>query len=117
MTKPILRDLPYELIDGLPVHKATGKPYVNEKLDGKTHKRSYIKQLLQLKQPTPEKFKVTIIQHGKKFYLRSKANEIHATRYATKEQAAEAARKLAAGLIKWSPTITQVQNANLTNAT
>jgi hypothetical protein len=45
------------------------------------------------------------------FFLKSKeGNEIHSTRYPTREAANVAAFKISRGLIKWNPTINAITN-------
>lgn len=55
-----------------------------------------------------------IIQHGCRWHLKSKTGEVHATNYASQAAAAQAAGKLAAGLIRWQPTTKLIQTWNNT---
>lgn len=112
-------DLPYKLdAKGVPVHIETGHPWRwAGTYKGTQYKRSYIKQVLQLQQQQTTRPRMTILAYASKFYLRNKDGQVHATRYKSREDAAAAAQKMASGLIHFSPTIIQINNANLSNKT
>jgi hypothetical protein len=59
--------------------------------------------------------KMTVIRYGNSYHLRSKDGDVHSTRYATKDQAALAAKKISLGLLHFSPISTQINKINLTN--
>jgi hypothetical protein len=59
--------------------------------------------------------KLTIIKYSNSYHLRSKGGDVHSTRYATKDQAAIAAKKMALGLLHFSPISSTISKLNLTN--
>lgn len=76
-----------------------------------------VREVTQALTTKPQKQRMTIINQGAKFYIKSKDGSIHSTRYLSREHAADAARRMAAGLIHFSPLIDQVNKANLSNHT
>jgi hypothetical protein len=105
-------------VDGQPTHKVTGNPWkATSTYKGEHYKRSFIKQVLQLQQPTTKQERMSIFQYAGKHYLRNKDGAVHSTRYPSREAAAQAAHKMASGLITFRPTLAQVQTFNHTNIT
>jgi hypothetical protein len=65
---------------------------------------------------TPNKeFKMTVIKYGNSYHLRSKNGDVHSTRYATKDQAAIAAKRISLGLVHFAPISANIPKLNLTN--
>jgi hypothetical protein len=114
LTDLTLDTSPWELRDGKLYVKATGLRCSSPRLGRNRYtQREVIKYLTKL-QP---KIKMTIIKYGHAFHLRSKDGQVHSTRYASRDAAAVAAHKIAAGLIHFAPLVNQVTTANLSNRT
>jgi hypothetical protein len=59
--------------------------------------------------------KMTVIRYGTAYHLRSKDGDVHSTRYATKDLAAIAAKRISLGLLHFSPISSTISKLNLTN--
>lgn len=109
---------PYGLDDaGVLRHKVSGRIPTSVFYQGKYHTPREVTLALTPKAKPQARPRMSIIEHASKFYVRSKDGSVHSTRYTSREKAAEAARKMAAGLIHFSPTIDQINRANLSNPT
>jgi hypothetical protein len=109
-----LSQAPWHLVDGTLRNKTTGAKVTAPYWNGTVYN---LREVTQALTPKPTSNRMTIISSGTKFYIKSKDGSLHSTRYATRERAAEAARRMAAGLILFSPIIDQVNKANLSNRT
>lgn len=87
-------------------------PYWNGKLYS-------VRQVIQALTPKTKhkKERMTIISEGSAHYIKSKDGQIHSTRYRSRDAAADAARRMAAGLIHFAPIVSQINRANLSNQT
>jgi hypothetical protein len=97
-------------MDGVLVDKTTGQRVTSPRYNGKIQR---VDLLIKILTPKPERQHMTIFQAAGFYHLKSKTNDVHATRYRTREQAAEAARKISAGLTHWqsiSKRIVQLNN-------
>jgi hypothetical protein len=109
-----LSQAPWHLVDGVLRNKISGAQVTAPYWNGKVHNLRQVTQALTTK---PKPNRMTIISSGTKFYIKSKDGALHSTRYPTKERAADAARRMAAGLIHFAPIIDQINKANLSNRT
>ena len=105
---------PWHLVDGVLRNKVSGAQVTAPYWNGRLYS---VREVTQALTPKPQKQRMTIISVGSKHYIKSKDGSIHATRYTSRERAADAARRMAAGLIHFSPIVDQVNRANLSNRT
>lgn len=108
--------LSYHLVDGVLRHKTSGNKPTSVFYDGKYYTSRQIINALTPK-PKIEKPKMTVLEYAGKYYLKSKDGDVHSTRYASRDKAADAARRIAAGLIHFSATTIQINKSNLSNRT
>jgi hypothetical protein len=59
--------------------------------------------------------RMTVIRYANSYHLRSKDGNVHSTRYATKDLAALAAKRISLGLLHFIPLSTQIKTMDTTN--